>query len=205
MTQPKFELIEKYGRQLDQIHQQMKEDGLYGDSALEIYKLYKEGFPVQEYYEAGFSNMQLFRLYQAWKENLDFTRYADKKINEEKMLVLYRALRDGFDGPEFEELKKVRGHRQTEYALSRLRREREELLSKCEDTFDPNEPTQYAIYAFPDNGYNRDKENCKQLHKGKVYKVEHVEVGGFHSSIYLEGFSTAFNSVNFANYGDLLY
>lgn len=50
-----------------------------------------------------------------------------------------------------------------------------------------------AVYNYPECGYAPPSE----LVIGKEYAVVNVIMGGFHTSVWLEGFAGAFNSVNF--------
>ena len=60
----------------------------------------------------------------------------------------------------------------------------------------------YAKYVNPSAGHDCDMEKCKKLLKlNKFYEVERVEMGGWHTDIYLKGFEKFyFNSVNFKFY-----
>ena len=58
----------------------------------------------------------------------------------------------------------------------------------------------YAKVTNPDAGLAYDREKAEKLCAGYYYEVSGVEMGGSHTSIYLEGMKTAFNSVNFTFY-----
>lgn len=55
-----------------------------------------------------------------------------------------------------------------------------------------------AVYNHPEAGYNPILE----LEVGKEYGVAMVSMGGCYTNIWLEGFSRAFNSVNFDFFKD---
>lgn len=55
-----------------------------------------------------------------------------------------------------------------------------------------------AIYNHPESGYHPIAE----LEVGKEYCVTGVYMGGFYTDIWIEGFSGAFNSVNFDFFKD---
>jgi len=43
-------------------------------------------------------------------------------------------------------------------------------------------------YSFPKNGYEGDRKMCeKYLKKNKVYKIEHFDIHGWSTTVYLEG------------------
>ena len=43
-------------------------------------------------------------------------------------------------------------------------------------------------YSFSDNGYDHHKKLCeKYLKKNKTYKIEHFEIHGWSTTVYLEG------------------
>ena len=54
-------------------------------------------------------------------------------------------------------------------------------------------------YAYPNNGYDSDKEQCnKLLDPNKVYTVVTADEGSWHTDYYLKEFpNEAFNSVMF--------
>ena len=58
----------------------------------------------------------------------------------------------------------------------------------------------YAKVTNPDAGYVYDREKAAKLFAGVYYTVTGVEMGSSHTSIYLEGMKTSFNSVNFTLY-----
>lgn len=60
----------------------------------------------------------------------------------------------------------------------------------------------YAKYVNPSAGHDYDIEKCKKLLKlKKYYEVDRVEMGGYHTDIYLKEFENiSFNSVNFKFY-----
>ena len=116
-----------YGEEQLELEKRMSEDELDFVNVAEITQMHNNGFyDVKRFYEERFDNMQIFRLYQGWQDGVDYNQYADKKINEEKMYVLKTALNKGFD---ITELKKVRGHKQTRYALADLIRNKEKQES----------------------------------------------------------------------------
>lgn len=57
----------------------------------------------------------------------------------------------------------------------------------------------YAKFMYPDNGYDCDIEQAKiaNLKVGERYEVEMVDMGRFHTSIYLKNIDGDFNSVQF--------
>lgn len=57
----------------------------------------------------------------------------------------------------------------------------------------------YAIFNYPDNGYDCDVEYAKKqgLVKGKKYEMADASVGQFYSNIYLKDIEGSFNSVQF--------
>lgn len=58
----------------------------------------------------------------------------------------------------------------------------------------------YARFAYPGNGYQGDRDQAAaHLTPGKVYLIDHVDVGRSHTTIYLHDFrDIGFNSVLFA-------
>lgn len=58
----------------------------------------------------------------------------------------------------------------------------------------------YARFAYPGNGYQGDSDlAAKHLVPGKVYLIDHMDVGRSHTTIYLHDFrDIGFNSVLFA-------
>lgn len=55
-----------------------------------------------------------------------------------------------------------------------------------------------AVYNHPHAGHKPSEE----LEVGKSYRVTDISMGGFHTSIFLEGYSGAFNSVQFDFFED---
>ena len=57
----------------------------------------------------------------------------------------------------------------------------------------------YAIFEYPDNGWDYDKKTAKEagLVVGEKYELHDASVGGWQTAIYLEGFYDVFNSVQF--------
>lgn len=57
----------------------------------------------------------------------------------------------------------------------------------------------YAIFAYPDNGFNYDREYAKKLglEVGKKYEVKHLSMGQSYTSVYLKDIEGVFNSVQF--------
>jgi hypothetical protein len=55
-----------------------------------------------------------------------------------------------------------------------------------------------AVYNHPENGLHP----CEGLEEGKEYIVTDVSMGQFYTSIFLDGFSKCFNSVNFDFFED---
>ncbi len=60
----------------------------------------------------------------------------------------------------------------------------------------------YARVEYPDDGYEIDKLQVKDLDKNKFYAVKSVEMGSSSTSVYLEGTEDKgpFNSVNLEFY-----
>jgi len=55
-----------------------------------------------------------------------------------------------------------------------------------------------VVYAYPDNGYKHDQDMCqKYLTLNESYMVSKLEVGNWHTDVWLEGFEHPFNSVMF--------
>ena len=56
-----------------------------------------------------------------------------------------------------------------------------------------------VIFAYPDSGYpHHQKTAAEHLELGRVYTVERIDVGGFHTDVFLaEVPGVAFNSVLF--------
>lgn len=119
---PDFKLIEKYGKQINEIKKSMENAKIYktADEVEGMYLMSKEGFPIEQFYTEGFDKDQIKIIYKTFKEGYDFWLLADKKLSPEKLIVLYRALRDGIDGPAFFALKKVNGHKKMSDALQAL-------------------------------------------------------------------------------------
>jgi len=60
----------------------------------------------------------------------------------------------------------------------------------------------FVIYQFPNNGSDCDRALCQDLVLGETYEVTRVDVGGWDTRIYLEGFGDIrFNVVNFSTDG----
>ena len=57
----------------------------------------------------------------------------------------------------------------------------------------------YAKFMFPNSGSERDQKLVKKenLKVGERYLVKRVEMGGYYTSISLDGFELPFNSVHF--------
>lgn len=57
----------------------------------------------------------------------------------------------------------------------------------------------YAIFMYPENGYNCDIENVKKvgLKVGEKYEVEDLSMGQSNTSVFLKGIEGCFNSVQF--------
>lgn len=57
----------------------------------------------------------------------------------------------------------------------------------------------YAIFKYPENGYNCDVKAAKDagLVVGEKYELHNACVGGFHTDVYLEDVDGSFNSVQF--------
>ena len=61
----------------------------------------------------------------------------------------------------------------------------------------------YAKYTNPNAGFDFDKKNCEEyLVPDRKYIVEDIEMGSWHTTVYLKGFNVPFNSVNFTFYKD---
>lgn len=60
-----------------------------------------------------------------------------------------------------------------------------------------------VIFAFPDNGMKYEKKAAsKYLKLNHEYTIERIDVGGWHTTIYLKEFpDIPFNSVHFRNKG----
>ena len=60
----------------------------------------------------------------------------------------------------------------------------------------------YVRMENPESGYKGDSERAKQLDPNKFYKVKRVDMGGSHTTIFLEEAEdrVGFNSVNFEFY-----
>lgn len=66
----------------------------------------------------------------------------------------------------------------------------------------------YAEFMYPNAGTDYDKEKVHEagLEVGRKYKVTRIEMGGWYTDVWLEGYSHAFNSVHFDFYkGSLLH
>lgn len=64
----------------------------------------------------------------------------------------------------------------------------------------------YAKFVNPNAGTDYDKEKVREaeLEVGRKYKVIRIEMGSWHTDVWLEGYARAFNSVHFDFYeGDL--
>jgi hypothetical protein len=62
----------------------------------------------------------------------------------------------------------------------------------------------YARYMYPENGYNSDKEKCRDLQIEKMYKVKDVYMSQTRTLIELEDFpDRMFNSINFEFYHEI--
>lgn len=62
---------------------------------------------------------------------------------------------------------------------------------------------EYGIYAKmtrPDNGGSKGRRTAQKLDPDKEYLVTGIEIGGWHTDIYLEGYNEIFNSVNLSFY-----
>lgn len=57
----------------------------------------------------------------------------------------------------------------------------------------------FAIFTYPDNGYEHEQKTVKELgfKIGDKFKVTDVRMGNTSTSIYLEGYNQAFNSILF--------
>ena len=57
----------------------------------------------------------------------------------------------------------------------------------------------YAIFTYPNWGYECDKEYAKKvgLIEGKKYEVQDICMGGSYTSIWLKNIKGSFNSVQF--------
>ena len=55
-----------------------------------------------------------------------------------------------------------------------------------------------AVYKYPENGYRP----ATDLEVGKEYSVVDLDMGQSHTTIWLEGMGTGFNSVQFEFYED---
>ena len=62
----------------------------------------------------------------------------------------------------------------------------------------------YAKFLYPDHGLEADRIRVRELglEVGKMYKVRDVEMGGWYTDIWLEGYKGSFNSVHFEFYED---
>ncbi|QAY01101.1 hypothetical protein ASwh1_33 [Aeromonas phage Aswh_1] len=58
----------------------------------------------------------------------------------------------------------------------------------------------YAQFTNPNAGYDRDKDKCRDLELYRYYEVSSLHVHGCHTDVWLDGFDTVFNSVNFEFY-----
>lgn len=61
-----------------------------------------------------------------------------------------------------------------------------------------------AKFLWPDNGYGSDREKVKKsgMVVGTEYPVSSISMDQSHTSVYLDGFSGAFNSVHFEFFED---
>lgn len=57
-----------------------------------------------------------------------------------------------------------------------------------------------AIYTHPENGAEFDQEKAAVLQQGSIYPVTDIEIGGYRTDIFLDGFECSFNSVLFDIY-----
>lgn len=57
----------------------------------------------------------------------------------------------------------------------------------------------WAIYTEEDAGFDGDKEQVKKagLKLGEKYEVRYIDMGNWHTDVYLKGFDEPFNSVFF--------
>lgn len=61
-------------------------------------------------------------------------------------------------------------------------------------------PGDLVVFRYPENGYESDtKRALELLTPGETYKVTEVRIRNWSTDVYLEGFTQAFNSVQFAN------
>ena len=62
----------------------------------------------------------------------------------------------------------------------------------------------YAKFVNADCGYDSDKRKVRDagLELGRKYEVKHIEMGGWHTDVWLEGYRGSFNSVHFDFYVD---
>lgn len=64
-----------------------------------------------------------------------------------------------------------------------------------------------AVYAYPENGYDHEKDKMKQLGfvVGNTYTVTHIDVGDWKTGVYLLEFpGVCFNSVFFDGIGQFI-
>lgn len=60
----------------------------------------------------------------------------------------------------------------------------------------------YAKMTSPDNGSSGNQRTAQKLDPDKEYLVSGIEIGGWHTDIYLEGYNETFNSTNLSFYQD---
>lgn len=58
----------------------------------------------------------------------------------------------------------------------------------------------YAKVTKPDNGGSNSQREAQKLDPDKEYLVTGIEIGGWHTDIYLEDCNKIFNSVNLSFY-----